>query len=92
MADETRPGYVTRAELYPTLGSLYLLIAIAFLALVRLEGESTLRVVGYFLFFAVALGMSVTFNILAIRDRRRTRSGPGPAGPGAAPARGDHTD
>jgi hypothetical protein len=92
MADETQSGLVTRAELYPILGSLYLLLALAFLALVRLEGESTLRLIGYFLFFGVALGMSLTFNILAIRDRRRSRAGHDPAGSGAAPGRGDNAD
>jgi hypothetical protein len=78
MSDEPRSPFITRAELYPILGSVYLLIALALLGLVRQSGESVLLLIGHYLLFGVALGMSITFNVLAIRERRRgTRSAAG---------------
>jgi hypothetical protein len=70
MSDEKKPTSVTRAELYPVLGSVYLLIAIALLGLVRTDDQSILRVIGYFLMFGVAIASSFTFSILGMRERR----------------------
>lgn len=71
MSDEKNPTAVTRGELYPILGSVYLLIALALLGLVRLDDQNTLLVIGHFLIFVVALVSSVTFSILGLRERKR---------------------
>jgi hypothetical protein len=70
MSDEKKPKYVTRAELYPILGSVYLLIAAALLGLVQLDDQYILRLIGYFLMFGGAIASSFTFTILGIRERR----------------------
>ena len=89
MTDERRSPPVTRAELYPILGSVYLLIAVSLLGLVGREGDSTLRLVGYLLMFGVALGLSLTFNVLGIKERRsRTTGSRDAVEPGAAADRG----
>jgi hypothetical protein len=85
MSGETKPPAVTRGELYPILGSVYLLNACALLGLVRSSDQDTLLLIGHFLLFTAALGLSVTFSVLGIRERRRgTSAGTNPAGPGAA--------
>ena len=74
MTEEKKPLAVTRGELYPILGSVYLLIAFALLGLVRSSGENSLLLIGQSLLFVVALALSVTYSILGIRERRRGTS------------------
>ena len=73
MTEGTTPRAVTRGELYPILGSVYLLIAFALLGWVRSGELSTLILIGHALLFVVALGMSVTFSFMGIRERRRAQ-------------------
>ena len=85
MTEGTKPPAVTRRELYPILGSVYLLIAFALLGLVRSSEQHTLLLIGHFILFFVALAMSVTFSVLGIRERRRgTSARRNPAEPDAA--------
>ena len=87
MSDEKKSTAVTRAELYPILGSVYLLIAVALLGLVPLNDQSILHVIGYVLMFGVAIASSVTFSILGIRERRlRTKETSGLAEPPRLPS------
>jgi hypothetical protein len=91
MTDAKKPTPVTRAELYPLLGSVYLLIAFAFLGLVSSDDQNVVRVIGYLLFFGVALASSVTYSILGLLQRRRsTRESRDPAEPPAAADGGRH--
>jgi hypothetical protein len=79
MTDDTKPPAVTRGELYPILGSVYLLIAFALLGSVRSGEQHTLLLIGHSLLFVVALALSVTYSILGTRERRggtRARSNP----------------
>jgi hypothetical protein len=76
MANETEPAFVTRRELYPILGIVYLLIASALLGLIPLRDQHILLVIGYFLLFVTAMGLSVFFTILGIRERRRATAAP----------------
>jgi hypothetical protein len=71
MTDEKKPAFVTRGELYPILGSVYLLIALAFLGLIRTDDQNTLRMIGDFILFGAAVFSSFAFSILGIRERRR---------------------
>jgi hypothetical protein len=70
MTDEKKPEWVTRGELYPILGILFLLVAFALLGAVRDE-QNVLRMIGTFLLFGVAIVSSVAFSILGIRERMR---------------------
>jgi len=70
MSDGKTPAPVTRRELYPIIASIYLLIALALLGVIRDEGMN-LHAVGYFLLVMTALGMSLTFTFFGIRERRR---------------------
>ena len=70
MADEKKSEWVTRGELYPILGIVFLLIAFALLGVVRDE-QNVLRMIGTFLLFGVAIASSVAFSILGIRERAR---------------------
>jgi hypothetical protein len=74
MSDEKKPTSVTRAELYPILASVYLLIAAALLGIVRSD-DDILRMIGYFLMFGVAIASSFTFSILGVRERRLRNKG-----------------
>ncbi len=71
MSEEKKPAYVTRAELYPILGSVYLLIALAIVGEARHE-ETVLGLIGYNLLAGVAIAMSLTYSILGMRQRRQT--------------------
>jgi hypothetical protein len=85
MTEDTKPSAVTRGELYPILGSVYLLIALALLGLVRSSEQHTPLLIGHSLLFVAALALSVTYSILGIRERRRgTRARSNPAEPVAA--------
>jgi hypothetical protein len=70
MTEEKRSGYVTRGELYPILGVVFLLIAFAILGVVR-DDQNTLRMIGTYILFGAAVASSVAFSILGIRERRR---------------------
>ncbi len=78
MADEKRPAWVTRRELYPILALLYLLVAFAILGGVR-DDQSVLRQAGSCILFGVAVVSSVTFSVLGLREWGRDggRGGPG---------------
>jgi hypothetical protein len=85
MTEDTKPSVVTRGELYPILGSVYLLIAFALLGLVRSSEQRTMLLIGQYLLFVAALALSVTYSILGIRERRReTRARSNAAEPAAA--------
>jgi hypothetical protein len=71
MPDDKQPTAVTRGELYPILGGIYLLIAFAFAGLLRSDDQDVLLVIVHLLMFGVALASSVTFTILGIRERNR---------------------
>jgi hypothetical protein len=71
MTDEKKPTFVTRAELYPILGIVYLLIAFALVGLLRSDDDNILLIIAHLGLFGVALASSVTFGILSIRERRR---------------------
>jgi hypothetical protein len=86
MTEDTKPPAVTRGELYPILGSVYLLIAFALLGLVRSSEQHTLLLIGQSLLLVVALALSITYSLLGIRERRRGRSARSyAAGPSSAP-------
>ena len=74
MIENTKPPVVTRGELYPILGSVYLLIAFALLGSARSAEQSTLILIGHALLFMVAVGMSITFTVWGLRERQRGRS------------------
>src|SRR5262245_54529273 len=74
MTDATKPAYVTRGDLYTILGSVYLLIAFALLAPIRANEGEILLLVAHALLFLVAIGSSITFGILGIRERRREKN------------------
>ena len=74
MTEDTKPSAVTRGELYPILGSVYLLIALALLGLVRSSEQHTPLLIGHSLLFVAALALSVTYSILGIRELRRATS------------------
>jgi hypothetical protein len=70
MTDEKKPAVVTRGELYPILGIVYLLIAFAVLGGIH-EEQSVLRMIPTLILFGVAIVSSFTFSILGIRERQR---------------------
>jgi hypothetical protein len=70
MTDENKPAVVTRGELYPILGVVYLLIAFALLGGIQ-EEQSVLRRIGTLVLFGVAMVSSFTFSVLGIRERQR---------------------
>jgi hypothetical protein len=77
MPDEKKTAYLTRGGLYFILGNIYLLIAFVLLGLARLD-QNDRFVQADFIMLGVALGLSLTFSILGIREqirerRRRTR-------------------
>jgi hypothetical protein len=79
MADEKRCAPVTGRDLYPALGSVYLLLCFALLGQVRGEG-GPLRDTGYLILAGVAGASSVVYNVLALREfLRRTKCGHGEA-------------
>src|SRR5262249_22110359 len=74
MTEDTKSPAVTRGELYPILGSVNLLIALAWLGLVRSSEQNTLLLIGHFMLFAVAVVLSITYSVFGIRGRLRRMS------------------
>src|SRR5260370_33391953 len=72
MADEKRPAWVTRREMYPILALLYLPVAFAILGGVRAD-QSVLRQAGFRILFRVAVGFSVSFGEPGRRGGGRER-------------------
>jgi amino acid transporter len=70
MTNDTKPTAVTKQELYPILGSVYLLIGFALLGVFRPD-ENILLTIGHYLLFGVAVVSSVTFTVLGLREMTR---------------------
>ena len=65
---------VTRADLYPIFGSIYLLLAFCFWGLVRHDMEQGSSYwIPNSMFFALAIFWTFTYGILGIRERRRNK-------------------
>jgi hypothetical protein len=81
MAEVKRAAGVSRAEFYSTAAMLFVLPAILFLAAGGFP-ETLLRQIAAGLVFVAMVGMSITYSILAVRERGRQTD---EKGPGAAP-------
>jgi hypothetical protein len=70
---ENAPAPVTRANLYPIFGSIYLLLAFCFLGQARHDmDQGGLYWIADWLFFAVAILWCTWFNISGYRERKRS--------------------
>jgi hypothetical protein len=70
MNEEKKPTPLTRENLYPILSSVYLLIAFALLGVAR-HDNSILMLTGDYILFGLAIGLSITFSIRVLREKRR---------------------
>jgi hypothetical protein len=72
MNEEKKPTPLTRGELFPILGGVYLLIAFPLLGVAR-HDSSTLMLTADFILFGAAIGLSVVFSIWGLREKWRGR-------------------
>ena len=75
MSDEQKPAAVTRAEFYPVISIIYMLLAFLFLGRIKQLENDTLQLIAHYLFFLASVGSSFAFSFFAIRERRRGKSG-----------------
>jgi hypothetical protein len=76
MAEEKPTSGVSRSEFYSTVALLFLIPAVLVMASVRFP-EEPLRQIAVGLLYLAAVGMSVTYSVLAIRERsRRSKDSP----------------
>ena len=80
MAEEKRTNTVSRAEFYSAVAQLFLLPAILFLVSGGFP-DTLLRQADTGLVFIGMLGMSITYNIMALRERGRQAREKNPVGP-----------
>jgi hypothetical protein len=84
MNEEKKPSPLTRGELYPILGMVFLFIAIALSGVARHDSHP-LMLTGDYIAFGVAIALSVTFSIWGLREKMRgSRKEHTPAEQGAA--------
>jgi hypothetical protein len=87
VAEAKQATAVTRAEFYSTAALLFLFPAILFLSAGGFP-ENPLRFASSGLVIVAMVGMSITYSIMAIKDRARRDNGGGPGdAPGSAPTR-----
>jgi hypothetical protein len=72
MPTEEKPPYITRRELNPILGLICLLISFAFLGVAR-HDQTILMLTADYLFFGVAIFLSVTFNVWGLIEQAREK-------------------
>ena len=70
MAEEKRTSTVSRAEFYSTVAMVFLFPAMLFLGSGGFP-ETLLRQVATGLVFIAMIGMSITYSIMAVRERGR---------------------
>jgi hypothetical protein len=68
---------MTRRELYPILGQIFLLISVALIGVAR-QDQNTMMLISDYIFFSVAIALCFTFNIwginLMLREKRARKA------------------